>query len=105
MEKLFTTAKYESGALVRQVDQLGKIHASGVVVRQGGQVGVLRLASDKLRSRVVQENVVHQPGPPCNCAVRASESLVADEGVTASVPVPGIVVCAKVVLLWILGYD
>lgn len=79
MEELFSTTQNESRAFVWEIDQLGKIHASGVVVGQGGEIRVLRLAGDELRSRVIQKDVVHQTGPPRNSAMRAPEPLVADK--------------------------
>lgn len=60
------------------INQLSQVHARSVIVGQGGEICVFGLSGHKLRPRIVQEDVMHQDGPPRNRAVRAPETLIAD---------------------------
>ena len=84
---------------MRQVDELVDAEAVDEVVHDDGRVDVLGLADDGRRARVVEEEVVHQAGPPGRDAVRAAEADVADEGVPAAVEVAGVEVASEAVLL------
>lgn len=78
MEKLLPATKDERGPFMWQIDQLDQVHSRSVVVGQGSQIRVFWLSGHELCTRIIQEDIMHQARPPRNCAVRASETPIAD---------------------------
>lgn len=99
LEEPIARAPHESAPLVRQIDKVLDAKAVDEVVHDDSRVGVLGLAHDMHGARVIEEEVMHQAAPPGSHTMRATESNIAHEGVTAAVKVAGIVVAAETVLL------
>lgn len=73
-----------------------------MVIRERSQIGELGLAYYVLGAWLVEEHEVHDATPPHHHSVLATEALVSNERVSATVIVIRIVVCPEVVLLFIV---
>ena len=73
-----------------------------MVIRERSQIGELGLAHYVLGAWLVKEHEVHDATPPHHHSVLATEALVSNERVSATVIVIRIVVCPEVVLLFIV---
>lgn len=99
MEKLLTRTLDQGRPLMRQVHELLEIEACGVVVGQRGKVGELGLTNDEPGARLIKKHEMHDAAPPDYHPMLATEALIADKGVAATVVVVCIIVGSKVVLL------
>lgn len=73
-----------------------------MVIRQRSQIGELGLPHYVLGARLVEEHEVHDATPPHHHPMLATEALVSNKRVPATIVVIRVVVCPEVVLLFIL---
>lgn len=94
LKELLATASDECRSLMWEIDEFLDIEPVRVIVCEDGGVRGFGLSDNKARSRLVEEDVVHQAAPPGHHTVRSSEAGISHEGMSAAVVVACVVVCA-----------